>query len=68
MTNVRELLDADVDRFGGVGCGERSDGRAKNATAAERGSEGRQIKAEIPREQESYMPLDPRCRIVNRSS
>ena len=30
MTNMRELLHADVDRFGGVGCGERSDGRAKN--------------------------------------
>jgi hypothetical protein len=40
----------------------------KIATGAERGSEGRQIKTEIPREQESYMPLDPRCRIVNRSS
>ena len=31
----------------------------KIATAAERGSEGRQIKAEIPREQESYMPARP---------
>ena len=40
----------------------------KIATAAERGSEGRQIKAEIPREEESYMPLDSRYRIVNSSS
>ena len=57
----RELRDADVERFGGVGCGERSDGRGNNCNGRRERQRGHAESSGDPGEQESYMPsLGPR--------
>lgn len=67
MRVQRELFEADVDRFGGAGCGERSDRRAKNCKGHRERQRGRAESTRDPksaRAQERNFPelLDPRCR------
>jgi hypothetical protein len=65
MRVQRELIDANVDRFGGAGCGEQSDARAKHCTGHRERLRRRPESTRDPKiAADSYGPnlLDPRCR------
>ena len=56
MRAQRELFDADVDRFGGAGCGERSDGRAKNCKGHRERQRGRAESTRDPKGARELLP------------